>query len=45
LLGLVAQGLERLADDLGLGASRPPRDLVEKGRRLRIDSDVQGSHK
>jgi hypothetical protein len=41
---LLAQGRKRLAHNFGLGKASLPRDAVEEGSSLRIDSDIQGSH-
>jgi hypothetical protein len=38
------QGRKRLPHNFGLGKASLPRDAVEEGSSLRIDSDIQGSH-
>lgn len=41
---LFPQGHKRLTHNFGLGQPSLPRNPVEEGGSLRIDSDIQGSH-
>jgi len=41
---LFPQGRKSLTHNFGLGQASLPRDPVEEGSGLRIDSDIQGSH-